>query len=372
MNNSGKTALAFLLAVIISAAGGGYGIGYAITRNLNPVDWFKEKTTADGLIVNLAEISKEISATIMPLNENESETSSTLPTQYKVHLGISPEGSEATNFKWNAKFFNENSEWAQYKKTRDYIGLSAERGTEITITNYAAFSEPIIITAEFVENTEIKASLQCDFVKKLIDVEITPPNVTGDNKWGQYWDEDITEDTFGVTPIFSDGTLTGNFKLLGGALVMDKAAEDYFFDSQYQANKYYSQFESKTQNHFSFANGEHSLAGYHEWSESGNADFAWGNYCILSSDYAGWANLLNSNRIYFETALYCVSQEYGNFLSLAIDYEYNYIGKSGDELLKTHGTAYGEKFAPDKDMLLLTSDVDSITFPNKPDNGYIF
>ncbi len=69
--------------------------------------------------------------------------------------------------------FKSNSTWASGKKVADYVTVTPASDTHsITVKCKQAFGEPIVITAASVDNSDVKATCQLDYVKRMNSIDL--------------------------------------------------------------------------------------------------------------------------------------------------------------------------------------------------------
>lgn len=103
--------------------------------------------------------------------------------------------------------FKTTSGWASGKNVTDYVTVTPSSDTHsITVKCKQAFGTPIVITATSVDNPEVKATCQLDYVKRIYDVDITM-NDTNVMYWAQEnnYEGQVTFGVGTITPTLSIG-----------------------------------------------------------------------------------------------------------------------------------------------------------------------
>lgn len=125
-------------------------------------------------------------------------------TAYTIKATITP--SDATNQKvdWSVSFKNPSSTWATGKKVADYVTAtpSADGSLTATVSNLKAFGEQIIVTVTSRDNSEAKATVTVDYVKRLTNasVSIGGNNTVVCSESGQAYNVTLNQ-------TYSDGTI---------------------------------------------------------------------------------------------------------------------------------------------------------------------
>lgn len=103
--------------------------------------------------------------------------------------------------------FKTTSGWASGKTVTDYVTVTPASDTHsITVKCKQAFGTPIVITVTSVDNPDVKATCQLDYVKRIYDVDITM-NDTNVMYWGQEnnYEGQVTLGVGTITPTLSIG-----------------------------------------------------------------------------------------------------------------------------------------------------------------------
>lgn len=86
-------------------------------------------------------------------------------------LTASTNNAKLNKFIWSIEFENPESTWADSKKVEDFVNLTVDENdtSKATVSNVAAFSEPIIITVKSKYNTDVSDTCRVDYVKRVAD-----------------------------------------------------------------------------------------------------------------------------------------------------------------------------------------------------------
>lgn len=127
---------------------------------------------------------------------------------YTLTATLEPSTSDNKRVVWSVEFVNSESAWATGKNAESYVKVqpTVDGSTQATVTCMAAFSEPINVVATSEDNEGATASCLCDYVKRLVGVDLSISTDT--LAFG-------TSYTVNATPQFGEGTIDGEYAATG-------------------------------------------------------------------------------------------------------------------------------------------------------------
>lgn len=249
-----------------------------------------------------------------------------------------PADSSEIEFTWAGKFKDQTNSWAQGKNFADYVSLSSN-GLRATLTCKQAFSAQIEITCTYNYNTDISASCTLDYVKRITDVTIEGYNADCFNDGDcQIW----------LTPVYSEGTLTGEFKGEYAWGELSDKAYSYLVYENTKAAQYFVQWSDLCDGDWNLQQSTKNGRFGANSLENQYIDNA-GRYSYDDTTFNYVSDFLNNSpgtsepsgaRKYLEAAFILMSRNTTNQLRCAVSYTYKY----GD-ILNVTDTAYSEYYS---------------------------
>ena len=130
---------------------------------------------------------------------------------YTLTATLEPSNSDNKRVVWTVEFVNPDSEWAKGKNPENFVKAqpTVDGSTQSTVTCLAPFSEPINVIATSEDNKDATASCLCDYVKRLVGVDL---QISTDTlMFG-------TQYTVNATPRYGAGTIDGEYNVTGYSL----------------------------------------------------------------------------------------------------------------------------------------------------------
>ncbi|MGN1103882.1 MAG: hypothetical protein ACI4QI_03315, partial [Candidatus Coproplasma sp.] len=233
------TGLAFFLVIVTIV---GMCLQLWGTGKVKPSEWFKheetEETTpetentelsAGGAIVeNVESNGIMLFSEATPLYSSGDDGIATVAalSTYTITATVTP--TEATNksVTGTLSFKNPSSTWATGKTVTDYATVAQSTSGVFTLSVLEAFGEPIILTVTSNENSDISATCQVDYVKRVQSVSLDLSGTNVSSATSNYKLINC-EDSFtvGYSVTYGVGTVTGTFT--GGAITTTLSTDLY-------------------------------------------------------------------------------------------------------------------------------------------------
>lgn len=217
--------ICILLAVILAL---GITLGVATkwgkdTENLDPEKNKPAASQAGGMVETDKQQGNGISlmSTLIPVAQYDQYGISPAAVELAMTLTatITPADASDQAVDWTVVFADPGSAWASGKTASNYVAVTTQTdgALEALVTCKGAFGEQILVKATSRQNPEKTASCTFDYVKRITgaDVELEPTEL-----------KFSTEYSVSVTPTYSDGTLSGEYKETGYSLVLTAAMKE--------------------------------------------------------------------------------------------------------------------------------------------------
>lgn len=254
MSKGGKRVIAVFCAIVLLVIG--WLVGWAVTGQMNPVQWVKQPEPNDENNVLITEggsngVQLRSAAIAVAdfeaygLDEEETETA------YTLTITKSPADSVTTRFTWSAEFVNPASSWANGKTVTDYLTVTpAKDNSSAVVACKQAFGEQIRVKVVYNDDSTIFATRMADYVKRVTGYELSGAavlyNMVDDSS--NCFDPVLVDGTF----TYGVGTVQGTFDyahcLLSAHIELSDEAYNYLLSADSEAYEYMSQFLAANNN----------------------------------------------------------------------------------------------------------------------------
>ena len=198
-----------LVAASAVVMGVGFGTGRFQVAPDEPVQEQPGEDEAGGAVIGEGEESgiSLASALIDPADYADYGVNALAETAGTITATITPSNATYKTLDWSVAWADASSSWATGKTVTDYFTVtpSSDGATTATWQCLQNFGEPILVTATSQSNPDVSGTLQVDYVKRVSSVNASMPGV--DNFTSE------TSYTLTPTPVYTDGTLQGEFSV---------------------------------------------------------------------------------------------------------------------------------------------------------------
>ncbi len=284
-----KGLLAIIGAIVLVVVG--WLIGWGVTGQINPVQWFKQpapvedddkNNVIDGNLIEngVGLLSRRLKASEYAANGVSEEGTE---SAYVLTITRTPSDSDVTNFTWAGAFANANSSWASGKALNDYITVTpAKDNLSATVVCKQAFGEPVLVTVTYDFNTEITATRKFDYVKRVEGLTVTTApywiNANYDYESNEHYPEYTV--TYGVGTVTPTVTVT---PCKEAWFQLSDEAYNYITSADSPAYKYYAKALELVNNEIVFT--KESNIKYKD-DNPDNGDYF--NNCSPENFFQGW------------------------------------------------------------------------------------
>lgn len=157
-----------------------------------------------------------VSAQISPSAYEDYGIMPTAQTAYTLTATVN-EDATVKAVDWTVAWRNAVSEWATGKTVTEFVTVSSTGGLTATVQCLRAFGEQIIVSAVSKDDPRVKADCICDYQKQLTGVSFSAESKSGKSELDLRLNASPGANlgrisfnegySFGVLPVFSDGTI---------------------------------------------------------------------------------------------------------------------------------------------------------------------
>lgn len=203
---------AAIMSILVAASAVVMGVGFGTGRfQVAPDEPVQEQPDeeAGGAVIGEGEENgiSMMSTLIDPADYADYGVNALAETAGTITATITPSNATYKSLDWSVAWANASSSWATGKTVTDYFTVtpSSDGATTANWQCLKGFGEPIIVTATSQSNPDVSGTLQVDYVKRVSSVNASMPGV--DNFTSE------TSYTLTPTPVYTDGTLQGEFSV---------------------------------------------------------------------------------------------------------------------------------------------------------------
>ena len=135
----------------------------------------EESVAGNGVVLMSSIIPREL--------YNEYGISAAAETAKQISATITPSNASTQGVQWSVAWKDASSAWAKGKAVSDYVRIQSASQLTANIECLQAFGEKAIISARTIDGTNLSATCECDYIKRVekVDLKIPKSSMADDN-----------------------------------------------------------------------------------------------------------------------------------------------------------------------------------------------